>query len=159
MRKTWFLPVAEKNFALEKYGNSSKCFDHTDHMWEERSCRQTREWQHWGSGCYEYQCVNGRLSITVGNYSYECFYPGQELSIRINYGDWLHIGAIMCPPCREVCGEYFAKRNESCRIREEAPPGNMYPRDNLACSASKSTLLHAVIVQVVIGLILFKTIT
>lgn len=55
----------EKNFALESYGNHSKCFDHTDNMWEERSCRQTREWQHWGSGCYKYRCENGRLHILV----------------------------------------------------------------------------------------------
>lgn len=56
---------AEKNFALESYGNHSKCFDHTDSMWEERNCRQTREWQHWGSGCYKYRCENGRLHILV----------------------------------------------------------------------------------------------
>lgn len=55
----------EKNFALESYGNHSKCFDHTENMWEERSCRQTREWQHWGSGCYKYRCENGRLQILV----------------------------------------------------------------------------------------------
>lgn len=59
------LTEPEKNFALESYGNHSKCFDHTDNMWEERSCRQTREWQHWGSGCYKYRCDNGRLHILV----------------------------------------------------------------------------------------------
>lgn len=59
----------EKNFALESYGVNSKCFDHTDAMWEERSCRQTREWQHWGSGCYKYECTKGRLVILV---SYHC---------------------------------------------------------------------------------------
>lgn len=55
----------EKNFALESYGEGSKCFEHTEKMWEERSCRQTREWQHWGSGCYKYKCENGRLHIIV----------------------------------------------------------------------------------------------
>lgn len=34
-------------------------------MWEERTCRQVRQWQHWGSGCYEYACQNGRLHIIV----------------------------------------------------------------------------------------------
>lgn len=58
-------PKPEKNFALESYGNHSKCFDHTDNMWEERNCRQTREWQHWGSGCYKYRCENRRLHILV----------------------------------------------------------------------------------------------
>lgn len=41
------------------------CFDHSQDMWEERSCHQTREWQHWGSGCYEYKCEHGRLHIMV----------------------------------------------------------------------------------------------
>lgn len=26
-----------------------------------------RQWQHWGSGCYKYQCDAGRLHIMVGN--------------------------------------------------------------------------------------------
>lgn len=34
-------------------------------MWEERSCRQVRQWQHWGSGCYQYKCVDGRIHIIV----------------------------------------------------------------------------------------------
>ena len=30
----------DRNFALESYGVGSKCFDHTEQMWEERSCSQ-----------------------------------------------------------------------------------------------------------------------
>jgi leishmanolysin-like peptidase len=130
-------PKAEKNFALESYGLNSKCFEHSEsNMWEERSCRQTREWQHWGSGCYNYKCEDGRLHIIVGNYSYECFYPGQELSIRILAYGWLHKGAVVCPSCKEMCGEEFARRGEECRKSEEAPNINYYPRDQLKCSAS-----------------------
>ena len=33
----------ERNFALEVYGEESKCFDHTESMWEERSCSQVSE--------------------------------------------------------------------------------------------------------------------
>jgi leishmanolysin-like peptidase len=33
-------PVSEKNFALEYYGLNSKCFNHNDQMWEERTCTQ-----------------------------------------------------------------------------------------------------------------------
>lgn len=43
----------EKNFALEYYGPGSKCFNHNKEMWEERTCQQVRQWQHWGSGCYK----------------------------------------------------------------------------------------------------------
>lgn len=59
---------SDKNFALEKYGDNSLCFEHTNQMWEERSCRQMRQWQHWGSGCYNYRCQNGRLHILVSFY-------------------------------------------------------------------------------------------
>lgn len=58
----------DKNFALEVYGDNSKCFDHTNQMWEEQTCKQVRQWQHWGSGCYEYSCQNGRLHIIVSTY-------------------------------------------------------------------------------------------
>ena len=30
----------DRNFALERYGTDSRCFDHTEQMWEERSCEQ-----------------------------------------------------------------------------------------------------------------------
>ena len=46
-------------------------------MWEERSCQQVRQWQHWGSGCYKYFCEAGRLHIEVLNNTYTCFYPQQ----------------------------------------------------------------------------------
>ena len=55
----------KKNFALEKYGKNSKCFDHTNEMWEERTCKQVRQWQHWGSGCYQYKCEDGRVHVMV----------------------------------------------------------------------------------------------
>lgn len=61
--------VPEKNFALEKYGTHSRCFDHTNQMWVEKTCKQAREWQHWGSGCYQYKCEAGRLHIIVSIFS------------------------------------------------------------------------------------------
>lgn len=108
-------------------------------MWEERSCRQTREWQHWGSGCYNYKCENGRLHIIVGNYSYECFQPGQELTIRILAYGWLHKGAVICPSCKEICEHEFALRGERCKGNEEAPSSSYYPKDQLKCAASSIT--------------------
>ncbi|KAI4458967.1 leishmanolysin-like peptidase [Holotrichia oblita] len=128
-------PKPDKNFALEKYGKHSKCFDHTNQMWEERSCRQMRQWQHWGSGCYVYKCENGRLHIVVGNYTYTCYHPYQEISIRIMSEDWLHKGAIVCPPCKEVCAEEFASKDQRCKPHEEPLPANMYPRDDLVCAS------------------------
>jgi len=140
-------PLNEKNFALEKYGHSSKCFEHTEKMWEERSCHQTREWQHWGSGCYAYGCNNGRIQIHVANYTFECFHAGQELNVKVLKNNWLHQvgasfinlfihsfnqlffqGSIKCPSCSEIC--------DDCKKGEEAPSSYYYPKDQLKCSAT-----------------------
>lgn len=68
----------DKNFALEVYGDNSKCFDHTNQMWEEQTCKQVRQWQHWGSGCYEYSCQNGRLHIIVSTYFSNLIYRREQ---------------------------------------------------------------------------------
>ncbi|RVE44483.1 hypothetical protein evm_010887 [Chilo suppressalis] len=34
-------PKTDVNFALENYGQNSKCFDHSDKVWEQKSCRQS----------------------------------------------------------------------------------------------------------------------
>ncbi|XP_026483099.2 leishmanolysin-like peptidase isoform X1 [Vanessa tameamea] len=129
-------PKADVNFALENYGQHSKCFDHSDRVWEQKSCRQIREWQHWGSGCYKYKCESGRIHIIVGNYTYTCYFAGQVLQVRIIQKGWLHRGGVVCPPCREMCAQEFASRKEYCKGGEEAPPPNLYPNDVLACHAS-----------------------
>ncbi|CAB3240905.1 unnamed protein product [Arctia plantaginis] len=129
-------PKSDVNFALENYGTHSKCFDHSDKVWEQKSCRQIREWQHWGSGCYEYKCEYGRLHIVVGNYSYTCFHAGQILQVRIIKKGWLHKGGVVCPPCREMCGEEFKSRGEYCKGGEEPLPPNLYPNDVLTCRAT-----------------------
>lgn len=103
-------------------------------MWEERSCKQTREWQHWGSGCYDYRCRKGHLHIIVANYSFECYHPGQEIHIRIFKNNWLHRGSLVCPHCQEICGAEFEARNETCKKPEEAPPANYYHKDEIKCS-------------------------
>ncbi|KAK2713757.1 hypothetical protein QYM36_009592 [Artemia franciscana] len=96
-------PAPEKNFALEKYGNNSRCIYHSG-QWEERACKQSRQWQQWGSGCYEFKCHHGRLGIIVENHTYTCYYTGQEIAIRRYSSDWLHVGKIVCPSCQELCG-------------------------------------------------------
>ncbi|KPJ00507.1 Leishmanolysin-like peptidase, partial [Papilio xuthus] len=128
-------PKTDVNFALENYGPHSKCFDHSDRVWEQKSCRQIREWQHWGSGCYKYKCQSGRLHIVVGNYSYTCYHAGQVLQVRIMQRGWLHRGGVVCPPCRELCAEEFQSRGEYCKGGEEAPPPNLYPNDLLVCKS------------------------
>lgn len=128
-------PHREKNFALEKYSDQSKCFEHSEKMWEERNCHQTREWQHYGSGCYEYTCSDGRLQIHISNYTYECFHPGQELNVRVLENNWLHHGSVVCPSCTELCGEKFASEGQACKKPEEAPSSYYYPKDHLKCGS------------------------
>lgn len=128
-------PVPDKNFALEYYGSNSRCFDHTDQMWEEQTCTQIRQWQHWGSGCYQYKCYNGRLHILVGNYSYTCYFPGQELVIRILENGWLHKGVLLCPSCEELCKDEFDQIGEWCKPPSSVPSTTRYHKDQLTCSA------------------------
>ncbi|XP_039762788.1 leishmanolysin-like peptidase isoform X3 [Pararge aegeria] len=138
-------PNSEVNFALENYGTHSKCFDHSDRVWEQKSCRQIREWQHWGSGCYKYKCESGRIRVVVGNYTYTCYFAGQILHVRIIQNGWLHRGGVVCPPCREMCGTEFTSRGEYCKGGEEAPPPNLYPNDVLACKAVQTTTATAIL--------------
>lgn len=90
------------------------------------------------------------------NYTYKCFHPGQEINIRINSGGWLHRGAIMCPPCKEICGNEFEQRNEECRFNDEAPPSNKYPKDELRCDSSTLVAQKSVFF-VIMSSILAKT--
>ncbi|XP_046600078.1 leishmanolysin-like peptidase isoform X1 [Neodiprion lecontei] len=132
-------PILDKNFAVEKYGPQSRCFDNADQMWEERNCKQARQWQHWGSGCYQYKCELGRLHIVVGNYTFTCFHSGQEIAIRVLQNNWLHKGALKCPPCKDICQAEFKARGEWCKKGEEHPPPNFYPTDSLNCSLAART--------------------
>ncbi|ENN76852.1 hypothetical protein YQE_06693, partial [Dendroctonus ponderosae] len=140
-------PKPDKNFAIERYGQYSRCFEHTQHIWEEKSCRQVRQWKHWGSGCYSYKCQNGRLHIVVGNYSYQCYHANQEISIRIVSNGWLHKGGIICPPCKELCSKEFAAHGIECKMGEEAPPSTSYPRDDLVCDSNVAKMFFPLFVM------------
>ncbi|XP_045109228.1 leishmanolysin-like peptidase isoform X1 [Portunus trituberculatus] len=132
-------PDSEKNFALEAYAEDSRCFNQ-EREWVERTCGHLRQWQHWGSGCYQYLCVDGRLHLTVANHTYTCYHAGQIINISIFHNGWLHEGAVVCPPCSELCEE----ANMVCRKGREPPKSVEYYRDELVCrapSVSPLTLL------------------
>ncbi|CAD0207017.1 unnamed protein product [Chrysodeixis includens] len=126
-------PKTDVNFALENYGAHSKCFDHSDKVWEQKSCRQ------------------------VGNYSYTCYHAGQVLQVRIIKRGWLHKGGVVCPPCRELCGEEFASRNEYCKGGEEPLPPNLYPNDILVCKATHLAPTAVLIATILISLLNYFT--
>lgn len=147
-------PQEEKNFALEYYGPGSKCFNHNKKMWEEISCHQVRQWQHWGSGCYKYSCENGRLHIEVANHTYTCYHSKQEIKVQLLSNGWLHIGTIVCPPCQELCAETGmeckADLIKASYIRAE----EKFYEDNLHCSADKAQLSAALSLIMVIPSVL-----
>ncbi|KAF6217234.1 hypothetical protein GE061_001588 [Apolygus lucorum] len=129
-------PHPDKNFALEEYGEESRCFDHTDKMWEQRACKQIRQWLHWGSGCYRYTCSDGLLHVMVNNITYTCYYPEQVLTIQIFANNWLHKGALVCPPCEEMC-------NMTCKhMTPETSPNPSYHIDQLTCSVPPLLCTH-----------------
>ncbi|CAL8120069.1 unnamed protein product [Orchesella dallaii] len=123
-------PEPDKNFALEEYGDGSRCFYHTKEMWEERSCHQKRHWQHWGSGCYKYHCEDGLLHILVTNRTFTCSYTGQEIKIQLLANGWLHRGGIKCPSCESFCNDCSGVASSYELNNDE------FPQDNLQCSSS-----------------------
>lgn len=140
-------PSPEKNFALESYGPTSRCLNHNHQMWEERTCTQVRQWQHWGSGCYEYTCRDGRLHIQVANHSFTCFHKDQEIRIQLFVNDWLHIGTIVCPSCQQMCGSQGIKcRPDLMKLR--SPDQKSYHRDFLKCDSTQ----HPVSASILIGI-------
>jgi len=151
-------PRPERNFALELYGVQSKCFEHSGSMWEERTCRQVRQWQHWGSGCYQYSCHAGRLNIIVDNRTFPCYYPGQELQIRLIAEGWLHVGSISCPSCEDICLETFESENSTCKAPIPEPAKlQTYPLDPMDCGCLRlhsSSSFLSVIISIFILLVL-----
>eukprot|EP00092_Neocalanus_flemingeri_P003715 GFUD01003992.1.p1 GENE.GFUD01003992.1~~GFUD01003992.1.p1 ORF type:complete len:686 (+),score=117.35 GFUD01003992.1:50-2107(+) len=133
-------PSDDRNFALESYGVGSKCFDHTERMWEERSCSQVRQWQHWGSGCYNYICEEQRLHMQVLNHTFTCFYPGQEIEVKLVENDWLHTGSLICPACDDVCKEEFEAQGTQCKGGIMPPVAHYYPEHQLTCRAGAGEL-------------------
>ena len=49
--------------------------------WEQKKCGYTRTYQHYGAGCYRYDCREGRLWLGVlnGTSEYPCYGPGQRI--------------------------------------------------------------------------------
>lgn len=93
---------SEKSPSLEYYGPEAKCFEH-GRRWEQRSCIFKRNWYHYGAGCYKYSCSKGRIIVTVGNQTYDCFYPNQLLRVEQLVDQWLYNGTLLCPACEKLC--------------------------------------------------------
>ncbi len=104
-------------------------------------CKQVRQWQHWGSGCYKYFCKAGRLHIEVLNHTFTCFYPNQDIQVSLLAHSWLHTGSIVCPPCEEVCGAEFARQGSKCRSGVVPPKTHLYHYDSMTCDSAPRNIL------------------
>jgi len=101
-------PESDSNYALESYGSRSRCFTQTS-QWQQKSCTMVKQWSRFGSGCYEYECKDGRINILVKNTSYPCYQFNQKVEVQLlkssSDGEWLHDGEIVCPDCNEFCSD------------------------------------------------------
>ena len=72
----------------------------------------------------------------VLNHTFTCFYPGQEIEVRLVESDWLHSGSLICPPCEELCAEQFALAGSQCKGGIMPPLAHYYPEHSLTCGAA-----------------------
>jgi len=101
-------PESDSNYALESYGGESRCFQQAT-QWEQKSCTMIKQWTRYGSGCYKYECTDGRLNIIVRNVSLPCYEQGQRIQVKLikgaSDGDWVHDGKLICPACSALCSD------------------------------------------------------
>ena len=107
-------PEPRKNFALESYGQQSKCVEHGRH-WLAKKDLLTRTMLDWGSGCYRYQCTKAGLVIHAGSNKYLCQRKYQRVQVEGFMNDWTVNGSLICPSCTEFCGD---KENQYCDQRD-----------------------------------------
>lgn len=74
----------------------------------------------------------------VSNHTYTCYFPGQELVVRLVANGWLHKGVIVCPACEEVCGDddSFGGSGDKCKPPSDVPLTVPYHREQLACGGT-----------------------
>ena len=66
-----------------------------------------------------------------------CDKAGQNISVSLKEGDFLHLGAIICPGCREMCGDENCFENASFTNREQIIIDN---RDQKALESESRTI-------------------
>ena len=81
------------------------------------------------------------MNIIVGKGSRReelaCDKAGQNISVSLKEGDFLHLGAIICPGCREMCGDENCFETASITNREQIIIDN---RDQKALESESRTI-------------------
>ncbi|GFO20316.1 leishmanolysin-like peptidase, partial [Plakobranchus ocellatus] len=141
---------SESNFFGEEYGDNSLCFEHAS-RWYMRQCNSVRSPQHAGSGCYKFSCdLQHGLSIHLHNQTYRCYHEKQVINVIFASYEYVHHGTVVCPSCREICGDSI-----TCPP-EKAPPPSSQPRrvTNIQCSRS-TNLSPAFTLTILVPLLVF----
>ena len=69
--------------------------------------------------------------MQVLNHTFTCFYPGQEIEVKLVDNDWLHTGSLICPACDDVCNEEFEAQGTQCKGGIMPPVAHFYPEHQL----------------------------
>ena len=117
-------PTKNKNYALETYSPNAKCVEHGRH-WSAKKELLTRTMLDWGSGCYEYDCTQHGLFLTVGDKRYRCKRESSVIEVTGEMDRWKVNGTLVCPKCEEFClGKGLCPVEKSPKILVEASASN-----------------------------------
>lgn len=89
------------------------------------------------------------MYVQVSNHTYTCYFPGQELVIRLVANGWLHKGVIVCPACEELCGGDDGSSfgdgsgDNKCKPPSDVPLTVPYHREQLACGGTATVAVTA----------------
>lgn len=126
--------ATDSNFFGEQYGHNSLCFEHAS-RWYLHMCDSLKSPQHAGSGCYKYSCDKHQgLSIQVLNYTHQCYHEKQVINIVFPTEDYLHRGTLVCPKCRDICGD------EDCPPDQPAPAASAPRFKDVPCNKNFSIM-------------------
>ena len=107
----------EENYALEEYGQGSRCFemdpntnfkgqDGKNWKWKistttkiYNAIRTSTKLSNNTAACYKYKCDNGNIQIVVYDQSFECEQDGMRIDVNVTKDGTIHTGEIspLCP--------------------------------------------------------------
>ncbi|XP_078581847.1 leishmanolysin-like peptidase [Branchiostoma floridae x Branchiostoma japonicum] len=158
-------PSDRDNYALEYYGQDSKCVEQ-GRAWMKEDCRQRAPAVDWGSGCYKYRCTNQGLIVDVAGKEYRCYRKGQELPIATVKGSWLYTGSLICPSCEEMCwdnlqitcpAETDPPNVSTASTRPQVPCGTVQSVSQSSGRTATLGMLFLNLIPLLIGILLCNT--
>ena len=66
--------------------------------------------------------------MQVLNHTFTCFYPGQDIEVKLVDNNLLHTCSLICPACDDVCNQEFETQ---CKGGKMPPVAHFYPEHQL----------------------------